>query len=305
MTTRGPSKAGGGERQVRKGTLGELLQSHRLTKDITGRELARRLSTSQATISKIETGVQKPTMDYIVRFASEVGLTKAETNRLLLQLNLSGAATERAAELISSDLISGDNVERQRKAVEQFESRATVIRVFDPLGIPELLQSEEYARTAIRLSAVPSDAAEKLLKARLLRQKQAGKKKLTLVLTEGALRARVCSWPDMARQVERLKNLALGDRCFLGIIPWSTRLTITIPPAFQIYDDDHTVVCVEFPDRKACLTREKDVEFYLGLFQALQRMAIVGNEAVSVLDRVILDLRRFEEMERAADVPSV
>src|SRR5262249_7853536 len=121
MTTRGRSKAGAGEGQERKGRLGELLQSHRLRTDITGRELARRLGTSQATISKIETGVQKPTMDYIVRFASEVGLTKAETNRLLLQLNLSGAATERAAELLSSDLISGDDVERQRKAVEQLE----------------------------------------------------------------------------------------------------------------------------------------------------------------------------------------
>jgi hypothetical protein len=126
-----------------------------------------------------------------------------------------------------------------------------------------------------------------------------------LVVTEGALRARVCSWAEMVRQVERLNNLALADRCFLGIIPWSTRLTVTIPPAFQIYDDDHTVVCVEFPDRKACFTREKDVEFYLDLFQALQRMALVGDEAVSVLDRIVLDFRRFEEMERAADVPSV
>jgi hypothetical protein len=34
-------------------------------------------------------------------------------------------------------------------------------------------------------------------------------------------------------------------------------------------------------------------------------MALVGNEAVSVLDRIILDFRRFEELERAADVPSV
>ena len=99
---------------------------------------------SQATVSKIETGVQKPTIDYIVRFASEIGLPKAETNRLLMQLNLSGAAREKAVELLASDLISGGDLERQRKAVERFETLATIIRLFDPQGIPEVVQSEEY-----------------------------------------------------------------------------------------------------------------------------------------------------------------
>ncbi len=294
-----------GEPSKRPGMLGELLQSHRLKKHITGRELARRLGTSQATVSKIETGVQKPTMDYIVRFASAIGLPKAETNRLLMQLNLSGAAREKAAELLSSDLISGDDVERQRKAVEQFESLAPVIRVFAPQGIPEVLQSKEYARSGLRLSAVTSDAAERLLKARLQRQKNLKNKQLVVVLTEGALRARICSCAEMVTQLERLKPFADAEPGVLGIIPWSTRLAVTIPPAFQIYENDDTVVCVDFPHGKVGLTREKDVELYPRLFQALERMALVGKEALSVIDRVIQDFQRLENLERSAHVPSV
>jgi transcriptional regulator with XRE-family HTH domain len=305
MTTRDPSKAGRNEFPQGQGTLGEMLQSLRNEKGLTGRELARRLGMSQATVSKIETGLQKPTMDYIVRFAAEIGLPTAETSRLLMQMNLSSAAREKAAELLSSDLISGDDVERQRKAVERFESLATVIRVFDPQGIPEAVQSEEYARTAIRLSAIDFDAAERLMKARLKRQKQAGKKRLAVVLTEGALRARICSCAEMVSQVERLKTLAVAERCLLGIIPWSMRLMVTIPPAFQIYDNDGTIVCVDVSHRKVCLSREKDVEVYLRLFQALERMALVGKEALSLLDRVIQDFKRLEQLERSADVPPV
>jgi hypothetical protein len=189
--------------------------------------------------------------------------------------------------------------------VERFEGLATVIRVFDPLGIPEILQSAEYARTAIRLSIITSDAAERLVKKRLERQKRVEKKRLTLILTEGALRARICSCAEMVSQVERLKTLAVVERRHLGIIPWSTRLTVTIPPAFQIYDNDGTAVCVEFPHRKVCLNREKDVELYLRLFQALERLALVGKEAQWILDRVIQDFKRLEELERSAAVPSV
>src|SRR5262245_21563770 len=89
-------KAGGG-------TVGERLQKLRKDRNITGDELARRLGTSQATVSKIETGFQKPTMDYIVRFAAEIGLPKAETTKLLARLNLlpPGAAGGKATELLS------------------------------------------------------------------------------------------------------------------------------------------------------------------------------------------------------------
>lgn len=306
MARRGADKTERGKPKRGDGTLGHLLQSLRQKKSITGEELARRLGTSQATVSKIETGVQKPTMEYVVRFASEIGLSKAEATDLLMRLNLlpSGLARDRTAELLSLDFVSGDDAKRQRKAMEEFEGLATVIRVFEPQGIPDILQTEEYARSSIRLSGITDpDPAERLVGARLKRQKHVGKKQYIAVLTEGALRARICSCPEMVSQIERVKSFGKAENSRLGIIAWHARLIVTLPPAFEIYDN--TLVCAELPHRTLCLTREKDIQVYLRLFDALEKMTVVGKEAVSVLDRIIQDLRRLNDLESAANVLGV
>ncbi len=304
------AKGGAGKGRTRKrkrpnGTLGHLLQSLRQERDITGDELAKRLGTTQATVSKVETGRQKPTMEYIVRFAAEIGLSKTEATDLLTRLNLipAGSAKGTAAELLSLDLVSGDEAERQQKAVEEFEARAAVIRVFDPQRIPELLQAEEYARSDIRLSGVSDPRlAETLVRERLKRQKEARKKELLVLLTEGALRARVCSFQEMARQLERIKSFAEAKNSRLAIIGWQARLTVTQPPAFEIYDN--TLACVELPHGLFCLTREKDIEVYIRRFEALEKMAVEGQEAVSILERVIQDFERHSDLERSANVSS-
>ena len=40
-------------------------------------------------------------------------------------------------------------------------------------------------------------------------------------------------------------------------------------------------------------------------FEALEKMAVMGKEAVSVLDRIIEDFKRLENLERAVNSPSV
>jgi len=109
----------------------------------------------------------------------------------------------------------------------------------------------------------------------------------------------------MVSQVARIKSFAKGENCRLGVIPWHVRLVITIPPAFRIYDYDNTLVCVNLPHGQVCLTRQNDVQLYLRLFEALEKMAVVGKEAGSVIDRIIEDLKRLEDLERAVNVPSV
>jgi transcriptional regulator with XRE-family HTH domain len=306
MPRRAGGKAKTRKRKRADGTLGHLLQSLRQEKDITGEELALRLGTSQATVSKVETGLQKPTMGYVVRFAAELGLSKAETTDLLLRLNLlpGSRARDKGAEFLSFDLVSGDDAERQRRAVEEFEARASVIRVFDPQRIPELLQREEYARSEIRLSGVSDPTlAETLVRERLKRQKESRKKKLLVLLAEGALRARVCSFQEMVSQLERIKSFAKEKNSHLAIIGWQARLTVIVPPAFEIYDN--ALACVELPHGRLCLTREKDIEVYIRRFEALEKVAVVGREGQAVLERIVQDFERLSDLERSANVPSV
>jgi hypothetical protein len=245
-------------------------------------------------------------MEYVVRFASEIGLSKAQTSDLLMRLNLlpGGRTRHKGVEFLSLDLVSGDDAKRQRRAVEEFEARASAIRVFDSQGIPVLLQTEEYTRSVVRLSGVPEPGpGELLVRARLKRQKEARKKELLVVLTEGALRARVSSYPEMVSQVNEIKSCAGAQNCRLGIIAWNARLTATVPPAFEIYDD--TLVCIELPHGKLCLAKEKETQIYLRVFDSLEKTAVVGKEALAVLDRIVQDFKRLHDLERSANAPTI
>jgi hypothetical protein len=107
----------------------------------------------------------------------------------------------------------------------------------------------------------------------------------------------------MLTQVERIKSIAQAQGSRLGIISWHARLVVTVPPPFQIYDK--TLAFVELPHALVCLTRQKDIELYLRLFETLERAAVAGSEAVSILDRIIQDFRRLEEVERTLNVAPV
>jgi hypothetical protein len=54
-----------------------------------------------------------------------------------------------------------------------------------------------------------------------------------------------------------------------------------------------------------CLTRQQDIELYLRLFETLERAAVTGSEAGSILDRIIQDFKRLEDLERALNVAPV
>jgi len=286
------------------GSAADLLRSLRRKKKITGQELARRLGTSQATVSKTETGVQAPTVDYVLRFASELGLSKGETKELVARLNLlpSGLEADALLEPGSPELLSGDRARRQGKAVEHLEARASVIRVFQPLLVPDLLQTEEYARSTVRLSGQGN--VEDAVRTRLKRQKNLEQKtSVVVLLAEGALRARVSSHQDMIAQLERLKGTLTKRNVRLGIIPFSTRLTALIPPGFSVFDE--SLAHVEVPHGRITLLKRRDVEVYLRVFDGLERLAVFGDGARSALDRVTRDFERIDEMESKAAESSV
>jgi len=166
------------------------------------------------------------------------------------------------------------------------------------------LGSGEYGIPSRRRRALEAQSGSRLVRARIKCQKDLRKdQQFVVVLTKWALQARICPYPQMVNQLERIKSFARTASRRLGIIAWSARLTITIPPAFQLADN--TLVCVALPNRQVCFTREKDMQLHLRLLEARERMAAVGEEAVSILDRIIQDFKRLQDLERSAAVTSI
>ncbi|MCO5997686.1 helix-turn-helix domain-containing protein [Actinoallomurus rhizosphaericola] len=101
------------------------------------------------------------------------------------------------------------------------EARAASIRLFDPLLITGLLQTEAYAREVLR-AGQPDEKLEQLVAARLARQEILDRKDapwLVFVLSESALR-RVVGGPEVMReQYARLLELAERPNITIHILP--------------------------------------------------------------------------------------
>jgi hypothetical protein len=108
------------------------------------------------------------------------------------------------------------------------ESRASVLRSWQPLVVDGLLQTEAYARAMLRAGRPgDSDAAiEQLVTARMTRQEiwqreDPAPPMVSVILGEGVLRQRVGEAGVMREQLGRLIQAARSPRITIQVMPFS------------------------------------------------------------------------------------
>ncbi|GII65484.1 transcriptional regulator [Sphaerisporangium krabiense] len=175
------------------------------------------------------------------------------------------------------------------------EQGAAVIRTWDPLYVPELLQTEDYARALVQ--ALNRGAAEAENERRVaLRMRRAriltdpGTVTLWAVLDESALRRRVGGTATMRGQLRHLIEAAALPNVTIHVLPFSHGahgamggpIAIMRPPATELSD----VVCLPqlvgtiYPDRQA------DVDRYYAVMNAL----VVDAESAAGTVRLLEDM---------------
>jgi transcriptional regulator with XRE-family HTH domain len=136
------------------------------------------------------------------------------------------------------------------------ESRAAVIRWWEPLLVPGLLQTAEYARALFKAwqSTEDEDEIDQLITARLDRQRIFGRPKppsLWAVLDEGVLRRRVGGAKVMHDQLLHLAEMAGRPMIKVHVIPAEAGAHIGLLGAFAIAGlvaDAPGIVYFESPD---------------------------------------------------------
>lgn len=123
--------------------LGGELRRLRLAARLSGPELARALSVGQATVSRMETGQVRPTVDTVRRWLHVTKAPARSRDRLI-----------RLAEDAQVDVTGWRSVFRggmapQQRAMHQFDATATGLRHFQPFLIPGFFQPAAFARAAI------------------------------------------------------------------------------------------------------------------------------------------------------------
>jgi len=237
-------------------------------------------------ISKLENGRQTPTDDDIRGWTETTG-SQTEAEGLLASLH-----TLEVQHAEWQRILRGGLKPRQQKLIE-WDARTRLFRAFEATVIPGLLQTAEYARArfaeSIRRLKLPNDIGDAVA-ARVRRQEILYRpdKRFHLVLTEAALRFRLCSSDLMLGQLDRLVSLSQLPNVRLGIIGFDTQYATSPWHGFWIYDSER--VLIETFSAALDLRQPQEIELYTGAFDQLAAVASYGRSARAIIHRTIDDL---------------
>jgi hypothetical protein len=219
------------------------------------------------------------------------------------------------AKTLASQLRTARAMQRQQLAghqerVRELQAASQLIRVFQPTVVPGLLQTAEYARQVFlrgglaRSGLVNTAALAEAVTARLDRQATLfdPSKRFVFLLTESALRARICARTAMQVQVDRILAMASLENITVGYIPTGADLDVLPFNGFTIYDDQ--VVSVETISAQLTLRDERDIALYADTFEHLMTAALVGKAAFGALRDLYSGLGSDAELEQEPSRPA-
>jgi transcriptional regulator with XRE-family HTH domain len=273
--------------------LGDRLRELRKQAGLSGRELAESLSWQASKISKIENGRQTPSDEDIHAWTQATGNT-AEAEGLLASLH-----TLEVQHAEWQRVLRTGGIRPRQNALAELDQQTRLFRVFEATVIPGLLQTSEYARArfaeSIRIFKLTNDVNE-AVEGRMKRQDifYRPDKRFHFVLTEAALRFRMCPPAVMLGQLDRLMSLAALPNVRLGIIGFETGYTASPWHGFWLYDD--AKVLVETFSAGLNLAQPQEIELYGTVFNELAAVASYGRAARAIITRNI-DLLAQDDTE--------
>lgn len=225
-----------------------------------------------------------PSLDVLDRLSRALGLdelTAREVRDLL-------ATVETAADSARSsdgDLPAGTLLDEAIRG-------ARLVRSFQCMVLPAMLQSAEYARHVFASAPHADDeAVGRAVAARVERQSvlyEPGRESV-FVLTEAVLR----TWPGtpslMLAQLDRLLAVESLSTVRLGVIPWSRPVPVMPRHGFTLCDE-RAVVVEAFWDEHVS-TAADELASYGETFGRFERAAVFGADARELLLRVMAEFR--------------
>ncbi|WP_318280316.1 helix-turn-helix domain-containing protein [Streptomyces griseoloalbus] len=265
-------------------TLGARLRGLRAEAGMTGAVLAQRAGVGQPTVSKVETGRMVPSADVLDRLSRALDLdesTAGEVRDLLAAVE-SASDTEQP---VSGGAPAGLTVDEEVRS-------ARLVRSFQCVVLPAMLQSAEYARHVFE--SAPRATPEKVgraVAARVERQSvlyEPGRESV-FVLTEAVLR----TWPGspalMLAQLDRLLAVESLSTVRLGIIPW--RRPVPVLPRHGFTLCDQRAVVVESFSGERVSDDADELASYEETFGRFEEAAVFGEEARHLLLLVMKEFR--------------
>ncbi len=274
---------------MNRGELGAALRALRQASGKEAKTVARSAVMSASKLSKIETAKAAPSVVDVEHILTAIGVSDEVKEEYLEAVR--AAATEATA----WRLIRRTGVHKAQQQTRALEAQMTVLRLFQPALVPGLLQTPEYIRAVLTRHDLGAEVLAKTISARVERQQVLydSSKELHFVITEPVLRWRIVSASRMAEQMDRIASLSRLPHLDIRIVPLSARQRDIANHAFVVRDD--RTVTVETVHADLAVTDPRDVALYIRKFEGFAAMAISGDEARSMLERVRDDFLREQE----------
>ena len=197
--------------------LGARLREIRRDAGLSGRQLAALAGWHFTKVSKLENGKQHPSDDDIRAWCADCQAPGEIADLIASAHNVESMYIEWRRQMKFG-------LKRPQQARTPTYERAKLFRIYEPVLIPGLFQTAEYA-TAIMTKVIDfydiPDDLDQAVAVRLERQRvlYSGDRRFLVVLEEQALRTRIGSPQVMAGQLDRLLTLMSVQRVSLSIIP--------------------------------------------------------------------------------------
>lgn len=253
---------------------------------MSGRQLAELLSWPPSKVSKLENGRQTPSDDDIRAWTGPTD-GEAHTEALLASLHTLEVQHAEWQRILRSGLRPLQN------EIVGLDAKTRFFRVFETTVIPGLLQTPEYARARLAQGVIifkVRDDIDEAVQARMKRQEllYRSDKRFHFVLTEAALRLRLCPPKVMLGQLDRLVSLSALANVRLGVIGSATQYVVGPWHGFWLRDTER--VTVETFSAELNLAQPQEIELYSSIFDHFAAVANYGRSARAIITRVIDDL---------------
>jgi transcriptional regulator with XRE-family HTH domain len=261
---------------------------------LTQKEVADALEWSTSKVIRIETGAVGITITDLRALLSHYKINdKDQVERLLAMSRASrkSAWWDKYKEHLSAEFLK----------FLAMESSASIIRQFQFLFIPGLLQSRGYAHATFASYETDQEAVDRRVEIRLERQKlldNPNGPQFFFVLDEATVRRRIGGPAVMREQLLHLKDLNKLPNVHIQIFPFSAGIHPAMQSSFAILEfppDDHDYIdyVVQLEQVVRDILIENDPEHaseYVENFMVLESIAYPEDQLDSVIDRLISEL---------------
>ncbi len=274
---------------VRQRRVSRELRALREQRGMSCKEVAEALDCSESKISRMETGDRGLYADDV---AAVLGYLRApgKLRQELLDLVRHGEAR-------NWHEIHG-KLPTNWKELIQFESEASAIYSYEPLLVPGLAQTADYARALIKGSndSLAEPEVDALIRARMSRQVVLGRSKppqLNLMFEEMVLR-RTMGDPDMMYgQLQHLLATAARRNVILQVVPFDVEATVALQGSLLIleFSDQPTVAHEETRGTTTFLEDEDHITRTKLAWRKLRSAALSHEDSTRLIAEVAGKLR--------------